>query len=158
MRASSLRALPTKRYSPSYWRTWNAIALRHLLLRITSCKNWLLISRRVASFSRRVLRASFQRRECNLLRFDSKKLSQAVAGSKCDRSGCRFAASYAATKSFVSQLACSLHIEVQALGIDVCAVHPSPVASNFYEKVGFIRNFNLFDNFSTGDSYNALRA
>jgi short-subunit dehydrogenase len=46
-----------------------------------------------------------------------------------------FAASYAATKAFVSQLACSLHIEVQALGIDVCAVHPSPVASNFYEKV-----------------------
>ena len=38
-----------------------------------------------------------------------------------------FAASYAATKSFVSQLACSLHIEVQSLGIDVCAVHPSPV-------------------------------
>jgi len=46
-----------------------------------------------------------------------------------------FAASYAATKAFVSQLACSLHIEVQALGIDVCAVHPSPVASNFYDKV-----------------------
>lgn len=46
-----------------------------------------------------------------------------------------FAASYAATKAFVSQLACSLHIEVQSLGIDVCAVHPSPVASNFYEKV-----------------------
>ncbi|KAL7495588.1 hypothetical protein ACHAWT_009583 [Skeletonema menzelii] len=46
-----------------------------------------------------------------------------------------FAANYAATKAFVSQLACSLHIEVQSLGIDVCAVHPSPVASNFYEKV-----------------------
>ncbi len=46
-----------------------------------------------------------------------------------------FAASYAATKAFVSQLACSLHIEVQSKGIDVCAVHPSPVASNFYEKV-----------------------
>ena len=46
-----------------------------------------------------------------------------------------FAASYAATKAFVSQLACSLHIEVKYLGIDVCAVHPSPVASNFYEKV-----------------------
>ena len=46
-----------------------------------------------------------------------------------------FAASYAATKAFVSQLACSLHIEVQALGVDVCAVHPSPVASNFYDKV-----------------------
>lgn len=48
-----------------------------------------------------------------------------------------FAASYAATKAFVSQLACSLHIEVQSLGIDVCAVHPSPVASNFYEKVSY---------------------
>ena len=46
-----------------------------------------------------------------------------------------FAAMYAATKAFVSQMACSLHIEVQNLGIDVCAVHPSPVASNFYDKV-----------------------
>lgn len=46
-----------------------------------------------------------------------------------------FAASYAATKAFVSQLACCLHIEVASLGIDVCAVHPSPVASNFYDKV-----------------------
>ena len=48
-----------------------------------------------------------------------------------------FAASYAATKAFISQLACCLHIEVKSLGIDVCAVHPSPVASNFYEKVSF---------------------
>lgn len=46
-----------------------------------------------------------------------------------------FAAMYASTKAFVSQMACSLHIEVQNLGIDVCAVHPSPVASNFYDKV-----------------------
>lgn len=46
-----------------------------------------------------------------------------------------FAAMYASTKSFVSQLACCLHIEVKNLGIDVCAVHPSPVASNFYDKV-----------------------
>jgi short-subunit dehydrogenase len=49
-----------------------------------------------------------------------------------------FAASYAATKAFVSQLACSLHIEVKGLGIDVCAVHPSPVSSNFYEKVSSV--------------------
>jgi short-subunit dehydrogenase len=48
-----------------------------------------------------------------------------------------FAASYAATKAFISQLACSLHIEVKSLGIEVCAVHPSPVSSNFYEKVRF---------------------
>ena len=46
-----------------------------------------------------------------------------------------FAAMYASTKAFVSQFACCLHIEVGNLGIDVCAVHPSPVASNFYDKV-----------------------
>jgi short-subunit dehydrogenase len=46
-----------------------------------------------------------------------------------------FAAMYASTKAFVSQMAACLHIEVQSLGIDVCAVHPSPVASNFYDKV-----------------------
>mmetsp|Transcript_24360 Transcript_24360/g.49335 ORF Transcript_24360/g.49335 Transcript_24360/m.49335 type:complete len:329 (-) Transcript_24360:185-1171(-) len=46
-----------------------------------------------------------------------------------------FAAMYASTKAFLSQFACSLHIEVQNLGIDVCAIHPSPVASNFYDKV-----------------------
>jgi short-subunit dehydrogenase len=46
-----------------------------------------------------------------------------------------FAAMYASTKAFVSQLAACLHIEVYNLGIDVCAVHPSPVASNFYDKV-----------------------
>lgn len=48
-----------------------------------------------------------------------------------------FAAMYAATKAFVSQMASCLHIEVQSLGIDVCAVHPSPVASNFYDKVEY---------------------
>jgi len=48
---------------------------------------------------------------------------------------CPFAASYGATKAFVSQMASCLHVEVQNLGIDVCAVHPSPVASNFYDNV-----------------------
>mmetsp|Transcript_21031 Transcript_21031/g.49861 ORF Transcript_21031/g.49861 Transcript_21031/m.49861 type:complete len:333 (-) Transcript_21031:119-1117(-) len=46
-----------------------------------------------------------------------------------------FSGMYGATKAFVSQLACSLHIELQSLGIDVCAVHPSPVASNFYNDL-----------------------
>jgi short-subunit dehydrogenase len=46
-----------------------------------------------------------------------------------------FSGMYGATKAFVSQLACSLHIELQSLGIDVCAVHPSPVASNFYNNL-----------------------
>jgi short-subunit dehydrogenase len=48
-----------------------------------------------------------------------------------------FAAMYASTKAFVSQMAACLHIEVQSLGIDVCAVHPSPVSSNFYDKVEY---------------------
>ena len=39
-----------------------------------------------------------------------------------------------ATKAFVSQFAASLAIEVRAMGIDVIAVHPSPVASNFFDK------------------------
>ena len=44
-----------------------------------------------------------------------------------------FAAMYASTKAFVSQFAACMHIETHALGIDVCAVHPSPVKSHFYE-------------------------
>ena len=46
-----------------------------------------------------------------------------------------FAVMYASTKAFVSQFAASLHIECQALGIDVCAIHPSPVASQFYSNL-----------------------
>lgn len=45
-----------------------------------------------------------------------------------------FAVMYGATKAFVSQFAASLAIEVRASGIDVLAVHPSPVASHFFEK------------------------
>jgi len=48
---------------------------------------------------------------------------------------CPFAASYGATKAFVTQMAACLHVEVGNLGIDVCAVHPSPVKSRFYEGV-----------------------
>lgn len=46
-----------------------------------------------------------------------------------------FAVMYGATKAFVSQFAASLAIEVRALGVDVLAVHPSPVASNFFNNV-----------------------
>jgi short-subunit dehydrogenase len=41
---------------------------------------------------------------------------------------------YGATKAFVSQFAASLAVEVRAKGIDVLAVHPSPVASNFFDN------------------------
>jgi short-subunit dehydrogenase len=46
-----------------------------------------------------------------------------------------FAVMYASTKAFVSQFAACLHIETKSLGIDVCAIHPSPVASHFYDKL-----------------------
>lgn len=46
-----------------------------------------------------------------------------------------FAVMYGATKSFVSQFAASLAVEVRPMGIDVLAVHPSPVASNFFNNV-----------------------
>ena len=45
-----------------------------------------------------------------------------------------FAVMYGATKAFVSQFAASLAIEVRNNGIDVLAVHPSPVKSNFFDN------------------------
>ncbi|KAH8062863.1 3-oxo-behenoyl-CoA reductase [Aureococcus anophagefferens] len=42
---------------------------------------------------------------------------------------------YGATKAFMSQFAASIAVELQCKGIDVCVIHPSPVASNFYNKV-----------------------
>lgn len=45
-----------------------------------------------------------------------------------------FAVMYGATKAFVSQFAASLAVEVRNNGIDVLAVHPSPVASNFFNN------------------------
>ncbi|KAH8051130.1 3-oxo-behenoyl-CoA reductase [Aureococcus anophagefferens] len=46
-----------------------------------------------------------------------------------------FAIIYGATKAFMSQFAASIAVELQCKGIDVCVIHPSPVASNFYNKV-----------------------
>ncbi|KAH8061229.1 3-oxo-behenoyl-CoA reductase [Aureococcus anophagefferens] len=37
--------------------------------------------------------------------------------------------------AFMSQFAASIAVELQCKGIDVCVIHPSPVASNFYNKV-----------------------
>ncbi|GBF94051.1 testosterone 17-beta-dehydrogenase [Raphidocelis subcapitata] len=55
-----------------------------------------------------------------------------------------FAVSYASTKAFLSMFAISLAPEVKWLGIDVLAVHPSPVASRFYDasaKIGMMEAF-----------------
>uniref|UniRef100_A0A7S1XLR4 Uncharacterized protein n=1 Tax=Phaeomonas parva TaxID=124430 RepID=A0A7S1XLR4_9STRA len=46
-----------------------------------------------------------------------------------------FSSVYGATKAFLSQFACCIAVEAAPCGIDVCSVHPSPVNSNFYDKV-----------------------
>ncbi|KAM3568880.1 hypothetical protein VYU27_009006 [Nannochloropsis oceanica] len=45
-----------------------------------------------------------------------------------------FSSMYGATKAFLSQFAACLAVEVKSRGIDVMSVHPSPVASRFYDK------------------------
>lgn len=54
-----------------------------------------------------------------------------------------FAVMYGATKAFVSQFAASLAVEVRASGIDVLAVHPSPVASNFFDKAHKLESLEM---------------
>lgn len=54
-----------------------------------------------------------------------------------------FAVMYGATKAFVSQFAASLAPEVRAMGIDVLAVHPSPVASNFFDKAHKLESLEM---------------
>lgn len=49
-----------------------------------------------------------------------------------------FAVMYGTTKAGLSQFAASLAVEVMAKGIDVTVVHPSPVASNFYNNLAKI--------------------
>ena len=43
-----------------------------------------------------------------------------------------FTSMYGSTKAFLTEFGASLAPEVKSLGIDVCVVHPSPTASNFY--------------------------
>jgi len=61
-----------------------------------------------------------------------------------------FSVMYAATKSFMSAFAGSLAAEVGCRGVDVCAVHPSPVASNFYDKAHKLDAMEFFKKFSVG--------
>jgi short-subunit dehydrogenase len=51
---------------------------------------------------------------------------------------------YGATKAFITEFAASIAPELRAEGIDVLVVHPSPIASNFYNTahdMGAIRMF-----------------
>jgi len=60
-----------------------------------------------------------------------------------------FASMYGATKAFISSFGASLAVEVRSSGIDVTVVHPSPVASRFYDKahaldsIAFFKLFNV---------------
>ncbi|WPT16597.1 Very-long-chain 3-oxoacyl-CoA reductase [Picochlorum sp. SENEW3] len=45
-----------------------------------------------------------------------------------------FSVLYASTKSFISSFGASLAAEVRSEGIDVLVIHPSPVATRFYDK------------------------
>jgi short-subunit dehydrogenase len=54
-----------------------------------------------------------------------------------------FAVIYGATKAFVSQFAASLAVEVRNSGIDVLAVHPSPVASNFFDNAHKLESLGM---------------
>lgn len=59
-----------------------------------------------------------------------------------------FSALYGATKAYVSSFAANVGVELKSRGIDVCAVHPSPVASNFYDKAHKLDSLNFFMNFA----------
>lgn len=59
-----------------------------------------------------------------------------------------FSSMYAATKAFMSSFGASIAVELRSRGVDVCVVHPSPVASRFYEnahKLDAIAFFNQFN-------------
>lgn len=57
---------------------------------------------------------------------------------------CPFSAMYGATKAFLTSLATSLAAEVAVDGVDVMVVHPSPVASNFYDKTHKLDALEMF--------------
>eukprot|EP00227_Mantoniella_beaufortii_P012114 CAMPEP_0197592238 /NCGR_PEP_ID=MMETSP1326-20131121/14981_1 /TAXON_ID=1155430 /ORGANISM="Genus nov. species nov., Strain RCC2288" /LENGTH=305 /DNA_ID=CAMNT_0043157915 /DNA_START=207 /DNA_END=1124 /DNA_ORIENTATION=+ len=59
-----------------------------------------------------------------------------------------FTALYGATKAYISSFAASIAVELKSRGIDVCAVHPSPVASNFYDKAHKLDSLSFFMNFA----------
>jgi short-subunit dehydrogenase len=59
-----------------------------------------------------------------------------------------FSSMYGATKAFLSSFGASIAIELRSRGVDVTVVHPSPVASRFYEnahKLDAIAFFNQFN-------------
>ena len=59
-----------------------------------------------------------------------------------------FSALYGATKAYVSSFAANIGVELKSRGVDVCAVHPSPVASRFYDNAHKLDSLNFFMKFA----------
>jgi len=59
-------------------------------------------------------------------------------------------AMYASTKAFMTMFATSLAAEVKSLGVDVCVVHPSPMATNFFDAATGLGALMFFKNFAAG--------
>ena len=60
------------------------------------------------------------------------------------------AALYAGTKAFVSHFGVSIAAELKSKGVDVCVVHPSPVASRFYDQAADEAFINFFKSTAQG--------
>mmetsp|Transcript_18383 Transcript_18383/g.45137 ORF Transcript_18383/g.45137 Transcript_18383/m.45137 type:complete len:338 (-) Transcript_18383:291-1304(-) len=58
-----------------------------------------------------------------------------------------FSSMYGATKAFVSAFGAALQVENASRGVDVCVVHPSPVASNFYNGIKPLEALKFFNPF-----------
>ena len=63
---------------------------------------------------------------------------------------CPFSVVYGATKAYLTEFAASIAPELRPDNIDVCVVHPSPVASRFYEGTHAIPVLNFFKSTATG--------
>jgi len=61
-----------------------------------------------------------------------------------------FTVLYGSTKAFLTEFAMSIAAELSPQGIDVCVVHPSPVASRFYDGAHSLGALNFFKGTATG--------
>ena len=59
-----------------------------------------------------------------------------------------FSALYGATKAYISSFAANIAVELHSRNIDVLAFHPSPVATNFYDKAHKLDALAFFMNFA----------
>jgi len=61
-----------------------------------------------------------------------------------------FSCLYGSTKAMVTHFATSLAGEVRTDGIDVCVLHPSPVATSFYQGAHAMPTLKFFESTATG--------